>query len=88
MTMNVSLRSGLAKFISEQVSAGRFDSADAAVNAAVARFKAEQELLAEELDDEDLAAIEEGLAQLNRGDSRPWQEVRAELKAKFLSESE
>lgn len=84
--MNVSLRSDLARFIAEQVSAGRFDSADAAVNAAVARFKAEEELLAGELDDEDLAAIEEGLAQLKRGDTRPWEDVRAELKAKFLSE--
>ena len=83
--MNVSLRSDLAKFISEQVTAGRYSSADAAVNAAVARIKAEEELLAGEVDDDDLAAIEEGLAQLNRGESRPWEEVRAELKAKFLS---
>ena len=83
--MNVSLRPDLAKFIAEQVSSGRFDSAEAAVNAAVARVKAEQELLAGELDDEDLAAIEEGLAQLNRGETRPWHEVRAELKAKYLS---
>ena len=83
--MNVSLRSDLAKFISEQVTAGRYLSADAAVNAAVARIKAEEELLAGEVDDDDLAAIEEGLAQLNRGESRPWEEVRAELRAKFLS---
>jgi len=83
--MNVSLRSDLAKFISEQVTAGRYSSADAAVNAAVARIKAEEELLAGEVDDDDLAAIEEGLAQLNRGESRPWEEVRAELRAKFLS---
>jgi putative addiction module CopG family antidote len=84
--MNVSLRSDVAKFIAEQVAAGRYTSADAAVNAAVARVMAEEELLAGELNDEDLAAIEEGLAQLERGEGRPWQEVRAELKAKFLSQ--
>jgi putative addiction module CopG family antidote len=80
--MNVSLKPDLARFIEEQVTAGRYDSADAAVNAAVARLKAEEELLSEDLDDDDLAAIEEGLAQLDRGEGRPWEEVRAELKAR------
>ena len=55
----------------------------AAVNAAVSRAKAEAELLAGDLDDEDLAAIEEGLAELRRGEGRPWEEVRAELRAKY-----
>lgn len=84
--MNVSLRPDLARFVAEQVTAGRYDSAEAAVNAAVARIKAEEELLAEDLDDTDVAAIAEGLAQLDRGEGRPWEEVRAELKAKYLSE--
>ena len=84
--MNVSLRPDLGRFVAEQVTAGRYDSADAAVNAAVARIKAEEELLAEDLDDTDVAAIAEGLAQLDRGEGRPWEEVRAELKAKYLSE--
>ena len=81
--MNVSLRPDLARFVAEQVTAGRYDSAEAAVNAAVARIKAEEELLAEDLDDTDVAAIAEGLAQLDRGESRPWEEVRAELWSKF-----
>ena len=81
--MNISIEPELAKFIEEQVRAGRYGSADAAVNAAVSRLKAEEELLADDLDDEDVAAIEEGLAQLNRGEGRPWEEVRAELKARF-----
>jgi putative addiction module CopG family antidote len=80
--MNVSIEPDLAKFIEEQVRAGRYGTADAAVNAAVSRLKAEQELLAEEVDDEDVAAIEEGLAQLDRGETLPWEQVRAELKAK------
>jgi putative addiction module CopG family antidote len=83
--MNVSLDPELAQFIEDQVRAGRYDSPTAAVNAAVSRLKAEQDLLSADLDDDDLAAIEEGLAQLNRGEGRPWEEVRAELKAKYLS---
>ena len=84
--MNVSLKPELAKFIEDQVSAGRFGSADDAVNAVVARYVAEQELLAEELDDDDVAALEEGLSQLDRGEGRPWEQVRAELQAKYLSD--
>jgi putative addiction module CopG family antidote len=83
--MNVTLRPEVAKFIEEQVRAGRFHSPDDAINAAITRLQAEQELLAEEIDDADLAAIQEGLAQLDRGEGRPWEEVRAELRAKYLA---
>jgi putative addiction module CopG family antidote len=80
--MNVSIDPDLAKFIEDQVRAGRYGSADAAVNAAVSRLKAEQELVAGELDDDDVEAIEEGLAQLDRGETVPWEKVRAEFRAK------
>ena len=69
--MNVSIEPELARFIEDQVREGRYDSPAAAVNAAVSRAKAEAELLSGELDDDDLAAIEEGLAQLKRGEGRP-----------------
>ena len=83
--MTIVVKPELEAFIAEQVKSGRFDSADAAVNAAVAKFQAEEELLAGEIDDGDLAAIEEGLAQLNRGEGRPWEEIRTELRAKYLA---
>ena len=38
----------------------------------------------EDLDPETQAAIEEGLAQANRGETRPWEEVREELRARFI----
>jgi putative addiction module CopG family antidote len=82
--MQVSVKPELAQYIEEQVKAGRYDSAESAVNAAIERVRAEEELLAEDLDDEDLAAIEEGLAQARRGEVRPWEEVRAELRARFI----
>ena len=81
--MKVQLKPELAHFVEEQVRAGRYSSAEEAVNAAVAKLQDEEELLAGELDDEDLAAIEEGLAQADRGETRPWAEVREELRAKF-----
>ena len=37
------------------------------------------------LDRETQAAIEEGLAQADRGDSRPWEEVREELRVRFIN---
>jgi Arc/MetJ-type ribon-helix-helix transcriptional regulator len=70
--MNVSTEPELAKFIEEQVRAGRYASADAAVNAASLWLKAEQEVLAGEFDDKDVAATNEGLAQLDRGECLSW----------------
>jgi predicted transcriptional regulator len=38
----------------------------------------------QDLDAETRAAIEEGLAQADRGEGRPWEEVREELRARFI----
>jgi antitoxin ParD1/3/4 len=84
--MDVQLDPELQRFINDQVRAGRYGSADDVVNEAVSRLRTEDELLGQELDDEEIAAIENGLSQLNRGEGRPWTDVRAELKARYLSE--
>jgi len=83
--MTVRLKPELAKFIDEQVKSGQFKSVDDAVNGAVARAQIEEDLLSSDIDDEDLAAIEEGLAQLKRGEAIPWEQVRAELEKKCRS---
>jgi putative addiction module CopG family antidote len=83
--MTIRLKPKLAKFVDEQVKSGQFKSADEAVNAAVARAQIEEELLAGDISDEDAAAIEEGLAQLERGEGTPWETVRARLEKKYLS---
>ena len=83
--MTVQLNPELAKFVKAQVKAGQYRSVDEAVNAAVAKVQAEQDLLAGELNDEDLAAIENGLAQLNRGEGLPWEKVRDEIRARYLN---
>ena len=82
--MTVNLKPELAEFVQAQVRAGQYRSLEEAVNAAIARIQAEQDLLAGELDDEELAAIEKGLAQLNRGEGQPWEKVRDDLRAKYL----
>jgi Arc/MetJ-type ribon-helix-helix transcriptional regulator len=70
----------LEKFIHDHVQAGRFSTPQAAVEAAI-----EQMMLFDndELSDEDIAAIEQGEAELDRGEGRPWGELRAELIAKY-----
>lgn len=65
--MNVLLKPELEKFIDEQVQQGLYDSAEDAINAAVAQFKTERELTASQLDrmrDE----VDIGLAELDRGE--------------------
>ena len=81
--MNIDIAPDVARFIEDQVRSGRYESAGALVNAAVARLRDEDESAPEELDAEDIAAIEESLARMGRGDARPWEEVRAELRAKY-----
>jgi len=83
--MTIRLKPELAQFIDEQVKSGQYKSADDAVNAAVARAQMEEELRSEEISEEDIAAIEEGLAQIERGEVIPWEQVRAELKKKMRS---
>jgi len=79
--MDLELRPELQKFVEEKVRAGEYSSTREVVEAALARLMLDPQ---PEIDDETLAAIEEGEAQANRGETRPWHEVRAELLARYL----
>ena len=68
----------LRHFIEEQVKAGRFHSPQEVLEEALAR------MMAEEQDQETLLAIEEGEAALDRGEGRRWEQVREELRSKYL----
>jgi putative addiction module CopG family antidote len=81
--MNVQLRPEVAEFIEGQVKSGRYGSVEEAVNETIVRARAEAELLAGEMSDEDLEAIEQGLAQADRGEMRPLEEVREEWRARL-----
>ena len=65
--MNVALKPDLEKFIEDQVKAGRFGSAEEALNAAVAHLQAEREFSVEEAD-ELRAEVDVGIAEADRGE--------------------
>ena len=80
--MTVSLSPELRKYVEEQVRAGRFASAEEVVEAGLARLMLDP--LPDALDDDDLAAIEESEAQIERGEDLDWAQVSAALRQKYL----
>lgn len=82
--MNVSLKPEVQRFVDEQVRAGRFGSADAVLEAGVARLMLDPEPA--ELDEETLAAIERAREQFARGEGVPLDEVAQRLRTKFGSD--
>lgn len=72
----------LERFIIEEVKAGRFPSPQAAIEAAVEQMMFQSEM--HEPDAETLAAIEEGEAQLDRGEGIPIEEVLQQLRKRFV----
>ncbi|MDB5322966.1 MAG: Bacterial antitoxin of ParD toxin-antitoxin type system [Phycisphaerales bacterium] len=81
--MNVALKPELERFIDEQVKAGRFASPAEVLEAGLARLMLDPP---DELDEEDLAAIDESEAQIARGEELDWKEVSAQLRRKYLGE--
>ena len=79
--MNVTLTSATQKLLEERMQQGQYSTPDDALQDALRTLR---DIEAHELDDETLAAIEEGLAQANRGEVRPWEDVREELRAKYV----
>jgi Arc/MetJ-type ribon-helix-helix transcriptional regulator len=73
----------LARFVEEQVKSGRFATPTAVVEAGLERLMLDP--MVDELDAEDLAAIEESEQQIARGEDLDWNEVSARLRKKYLS---
>jgi Arc/MetJ-type ribon-helix-helix transcriptional regulator len=80
--MTISLGPEPKKYVEEQVRAGRFASPQEVVEAGLARLMLDP--LPDELDDDDLAAIEESEAQIKRGEALDWAQVSAALRQKYL----
>lgn len=70
----------LRKFIDDEVQAGHFSSAQAAVETAVAQMMLDHGVL----DDPTIAAIANADAQYERGEFVEWRDVRDELRRKYL----
>lgn len=82
--MTISLSAETQKLIEEQMKATGVRTPDELVRVALQTLR---QLRAEDfdsLDPETRAAIEEGLAQADRGEGRPWEEVREEIRARFI----
>jgi Arc/MetJ-type ribon-helix-helix transcriptional regulator len=70
----------LQKFIDDQVRAGHFPSAQAAVETAVEQMMLDHGVL----DDSAVAAITNADAQYDRGEYVDWRDVRDALREKYL----
>lgn len=88
--MNVPLTPALAKFIEDQVRAGRFTSPAEVVEAGLARLMLDPDPSVagaeDELDDETLAALDEADAQFDRGEGIPLDDAFARLRTKHLKD--
>ena len=82
--MDVALKPELERFVEEQVKAGRFGSPAEVLEAGLARLMLDRR--SDELDEEDLKAIEESEDQIARGEDLDWNEVSATLRRKYLGE--
>jgi Arc/MetJ-type ribon-helix-helix transcriptional regulator len=81
--MNLALTPEIERRIAEQVRLGRFPTAEAVVEAAVAELT--EAGFDESLDAEDVAAIHEAEAQIDRGEGIEASTVRAEMSKRFIT---
>ena len=79
--MELELSEEAKRFIDESVRSGAYGSVREMLEAGIARLMLDPP--PPEIDDETLAEIDEGIAQIERGETVPWHEVRAELMAKY-----
>ena len=85
--MNISLSPETELLLEEQMKKGRFANADETMQAALRTLGETRRLEDyEELPAETRQAIEESEAQIERGEGRPWTEVREEILSRFASQ--
>ncbi len=82
--MTITLSAETQKLLEARMKQGGFQTPDAIVRIALETLDQIEGEALEDLDDETQAAIERAEAQSARGEGRPWEEVKAELRAKYL----
>lgn len=82
--MPVSLNSQTLELIEQQMRETGINTADELVQVALRTLRQVRGDAFEELDPATQAAIEEGLSQAARGEGRPWEYAREELRARFI----
>jgi Arc/MetJ-type ribon-helix-helix transcriptional regulator len=87
--MNISLSPETQLLLEEQMKKGRFATADETMQAALrvlgeaTRSGSHEDSSYEDLPADAREAIEESEEQIERGEGRPWSEVRSEILAQF-----
>ena len=79
--MNIMLRPTTERFIDEQVKAGRYPTAEAVIEAAIAEFRNE-----DELDDQTVAAINQAEDQADRGEGTDLDTFRTQFHGRRLGQ--
>jgi Arc/MetJ-type ribon-helix-helix transcriptional regulator len=80
--MDVQIKPELHRYIDDQIRAGNFSSPVEVIEAGLARLMLDP--TPEPLDDETLAAIDEGDDQLDRGEGVPLEQAFKQLRAKHF----
>ena len=82
--MAIALSADTQRLIEEQLRATGVGTADELVRVALQTLRQVRGEDFDALDADTRAAVEEGLAQADRGEGRPWEDVREEIKARFI----
>ena len=83
--MPISLSAETQKLIEQRMKETGVSTADELVQVALQTLDQVRGEPFEDLDPQTQAAIEEALAQSDRGEGRPWEEVRGDLRARFIA---
>ena len=84
--MNISLSAGTRKLLEERMKRGGYASPDDLVRVALETLDQVEGASIEDLDSETQAAIGRGEAQADRGEGKPWEQVREEIRGRFPKE--
>lgn len=82
--MTISLSAEIQKLLEAQMKKHGCSTPEETVRLALEQMAREDAGFIEDLDPQTQTAIAEGLAQADRGEGRPWDEVREELRLRFV----
>lgn len=83
--MQISLSPATQQLLEEQMRRYGLATPEEALRVALERMGREEIRYIEDLDPDTQTAIEEGLAQADRGEGRPWEQVRDEIRKRFIN---
>jgi Arc/MetJ-type ribon-helix-helix transcriptional regulator len=82
--MTITLTPETQKLLEDRMKKGGYASPDDLVRVAIETLDQVEAELYEDLDEDTRDAIERAEAESARGEGRPWEDVKAELRARFL----